>query len=92
MIKHVDADSASGFRFELTQDEVDNGMAAFMTGPIGGTIGLASGSAYDVSEDHIAVKVEDVEALQLAIHKAHHAAGRFLDAPLPSSPSPSSSK
>ena len=44
MIKHPDGFEADGvtphFRFELTQEEHDNGYALFITGPIGGTIGL----------------------------------------------------
>jgi hypothetical protein len=83
MLKHVDPSSASGFRYELTQEEHDSGFVAFLTGPIAGTISLPSGAAYDVTEDCIAVKNEDVGELHVAIHKAHHAAGRFLDAPVP---------
>ena len=82
MLKHSDPDSPSGFRFELTEEDLDNGFdAILMTGPIAGTIALG-GASYDVTEDFIAVRLEDVEALQLAIHRAHHAAGRFLDAGL----------
>jgi hypothetical protein len=83
MIKHVDPSSASGFRFELTQEEHDSGMVAFLTGPIAGTISLPSGAAYDVTEDAVAVHKDHVGELHVAIHKAHHAAGRFLDVPVP---------
>jgi hypothetical protein len=89
MIKHPDGvDEKTGeprFRYEMTQEEFDGGhTVALLTGPIGGTIGLADGTAYDVSEGAIAVKPEHLEELTLSIHKAHHAAGRFLDSPLPS--------
>lgn len=83
MLKHDDPNAPSGFRYELTQEEFDSGLTtAFFTGPISGTVGIP-GAAYDVTEDVIAVRPEHVEALQLAIHRTHHAAGRFLDAPLP---------
>jgi hypothetical protein len=86
MIKHIEPSSPSGFRYELTQDEHEAGYVLFMTGPIAGTISLSTGAAYDVSEDHIAVKEVDVGHLLVAIAKAHHAAGRFLDAPVPELP------
>lgn len=83
MIKHPDPNSPSGFRYELTPEELKAGHAAFITGPISGTIALSTGSAYDVSEEIIPVKYEDVGHLHVAIHRAHHAAGRFLDVPVP---------
>lgn len=62
---------------------VDPDVYAFLyTGPIAGTF-VVDGESYDVTEDVIPVKHEHLAALNLAIHKAHHAAGRFLDAPLP---------
>ena len=83
MIKHPDPNAPSGFRFELTQDDAASGhTVAMLTGPISGTMSLADGSAYDVTEDAIPVKPEHLAELQTAIHRAHHAAGRFLDAPL----------
>ena len=83
MIKHPDPSSPSGLRFELTDEDVAAGnSAALLTGPISGTMSLADGTAYDVTEEAIAVKPEHVAELEHAIHRAHHAAGRFLDAPL----------
>ena len=83
MIKHPDPNSPSGFRFEITPEDVTSGHSvALLTGPISGTMSLADGTAYDVTEDAIAVKPEHLNELQTAIHRAHHAAGRFLDAPL----------
>lgn len=71
--------------YELTAEEVAAGFShVVITGPISGTISLADGSAYDVTPYHIAIKPEHADELHLAIHKAHHAAGRFLDSPLPS--------
>ncbi len=85
VIKHNDANSPSGFRYELEAADVAAGRNALMlTGPIAGTMSLSDGSAYDVSEEAIAVKNEHLDELHRAIHKAHHAAGRFLDVPLPS--------
>jgi hypothetical protein len=75
-------DGTPRFHYELTQAELDDGYAVFVTGPIAGDIAVA-GTAYDVSEGAIPVKVEHVGALHIAIHKAHHAAGRFLDVPVP---------
>ena len=70
--------------YELTAEELAAGQTtALMTGPISGTIALSDGSAVDVTPYYAAVKEENREEAQLAIHKAHHAAGRFLDAPLP---------
>lgn len=85
MIKHIEtkADGSPHFRFELEQAEHDAGMVAFLTGPIGGTIALGSEVAYDVTEDWIAVHKDHVGPLKLAIHGAHHAAGRYLDVPIP---------
>ena len=85
MIAHPDASSPSGTRYELTADEMVGGFSvAVLTGPISGTIAMADGSAYDVTPEAIAVKPEHVRELLLSIHKSHHAAGRYLDAPLPS--------
>jgi hypothetical protein len=36
-----------------------------------------------VTEDVIPVKLEHIPHLQHALHKAHHAAGRFTDVELP---------
>ncbi len=85
MIKHIDPTSTSGFRYELEATDVAAGKTVLMlTGPIAGTMSLSDGSAYDVSEEAIAVKPEHRDELHRAIHKAHHVAGRFLDVPLPS--------
>lgn len=70
--------------FELTEEEMAAGQTvALMTGPISGTIALSDGSAVDVTPYYATVKEENRDEALLAIHKAHHAAGRFLDAPLP---------
>ena len=77
----------SGLHAELTQAEFDAGFThAMWTGPLSGTIVLRDGSAYDVTPEAIAAKPEHALELEYAIHKAHHAAGRFLDAPLPADP------
>lgn len=83
MIKHPDSSAASGFRFELTEEERDAGYAMFLTGPIAGVVSLPSGAAYDVTEDAIPVKLEHVGELHVGIHKAHQAAGRFTNIPVP---------
>lgn len=88
MIKHDDGTNLDGtprYRFELTQDEVDGGIGAFWTGPISGTI-MVDGTSYDVTDDYIPVKVEHIGPLHLAIHSAHHKAGRMTDAPMPELP------
>ena len=86
MIVTPDSTHPSGKHTAHTPEELAEGKIDILqTGPISGTIVLADGSAYDVSDDHIAVKPEHRDELTLAIHKAHHAAGRFLDAPLPAS-------
>jgi hypothetical protein len=85
MIKHTDPQAPSGFRYELTVDEMNDGYVAFLTGPIEGTLSLPDNSAaYDVTPGAIAVKAEHVEPLALAILREHHANGRFLDAEEPS--------
>lgn len=78
------------FDYRLTDEELAAGYTQLlMTGPIAGTIVMKDGTAYDVTEYAIAVKAAHAETadgpgeLQLAILKAHHAAGRFLDSPLP---------
>ena len=76
-------DGTARFNYTLTQDDVDAGLVAFMTGPITGVVSIEGGHAYDVSDDFIAVKAEHVGGLHVAIHKAHHAAGRFLESPVP---------
>lgn len=77
-------DGSPHFNYELTQQEHDDGYALYITGPISGTVSVADGTAYDVTEYAIPVKREHVGHLHVAIHKAHHAAGRYLDAPVPS--------
>lgn len=76
-------DGSPRFGYALTQEEHDAGLVAFVTGPIAGTLAVPDGTAYDVTEGAIAVRAEHVGHLHVAIHKAHHAAGRFLDVPVP---------
>jgi hypothetical protein len=84
VLKHIDEQNPSGFRFELTAAEMNAGYVAFLTGPIEGTISLADNSAaYDVSDDVIPVLAEHVGQLHIAIIEEHHAAGRFLDVEVP---------
>ena len=83
MLKHLDETTPTGFRFELTGEEHAAGMVAFLTGPISGTVVVDDGTTYDVTEFAIPVPREHVGMLHVAIHKAHHAAGRFLDHPVP---------
>jgi hypothetical protein len=89
MIKHPDGvntdrdgNETPRFRYELTQQEHDDGFALFVTGPIAGTF-VVDGTSYDVTEWAIPVKTEHVGPLHIAIHRAHQAAGRFLDSPVP---------
>jgi len=85
MIKHAEGTNPDGsvrFRYELTEKEVADGYVMFVTGPIAGTFEIA-GTPYDVTDYAIPVKTEHVDALHVAIHRAHHSAGRFLDIPLP---------
>ena len=74
------------YEFELSPEEVGAGYRLMLTGPISGTFFIED-EAYDVTDRVVAVKQEHAAALAYEIHKAHHAAGRFLDAPLPASPS-----
>lgn len=84
MIKHFDPASPSNFRFELTQEEHDAGFVAFATGPlVAGSVSTIDGTVYDVTEDAVAVHRSHVGEMHLAIHRMHHAAGRYLDVPLP---------
>ena len=77
----------SGLHAEWTQEEWEAGLTNGMwTGPISGTLVLRDGSAYDVTPEAIACKPEHALELEYAIHKAHHSAGRFLEAPLPPDP------
>jgi hypothetical protein len=81
----TDTSHPSGVNYELTQEEFDAGYTvALVTGPIQGAVSLPDGTVYEVSPPHIAVRPEHLDALRLAIHKKHHAEGRFLDVPLPS--------
>lgn len=87
MIKYKDPTAPSGFGFELTQSEMAQGKTcAFMTGPMGGVCGLADGTVYDLTDDHIAIRPEHEKELKWRIHKMHHAIGNFLDSPLPPDP------
>ena len=80
----TDPTHPSGVNYELTQDEFDSGhTVAYFTGPIAGAIALSDGTVYDVSPTAIAVKPEHVDELHVAIHRKHHAEGRFLDTPIP---------
>lgn len=76
-------DGSPHYHFTLTQDEVDAGWVAFMTGPIAGVVTLDDGTLYDVTDTAIPVKREHVGQLHVAIHEAHHANGRYLDVPVP---------
>jgi hypothetical protein len=81
--KGQNPDGSPYFHYELTQDEVDAGFVAFMTGPIAGVLTLDDGTRYDVTDYAIPVKAEHVRQLQVKVHEAHHANGRFLDVPVP---------
>jgi len=84
MIAHNDPTSASGIRYELEASEMASGHSVMLlTGPVSGTMAISDGSAYDVTPEVIAVKPEHRDELLRTIHKAHHAAGRFLDVPVP---------
>lgn len=76
-------DGSTRFHYELTQEEHDDGYVALLTGPISGTLAVPDGTGYDVSEGAVAVRREHVGHLHVAILKAHHAAGRFLEQPVP---------
>jgi hypothetical protein len=82
-IDGTNADGSQRYDYELTQEELDDGFVAFITGPISGTVALPDGTAYDVSEPAIPVRRHHVGELLVAVHRAHHAAGRFLDEPVP---------
>ena len=81
--KGQNPDGSPHFAFELTQAEVDAGLVAFMTGPIAGVVTLDDGTRYDVTDGAIPLLAEHVGLLHVAIHRAHHANGRFLDIPIP---------
>lgn len=84
MDKHQDSSSPSGFRYELTEEDVANGLVAFAPGPlVNGAVSLPDGTVYDITEEYIAVKHEHVGELHLAIHRMHRAVGRHLDVPVP---------
>lgn len=87
-IEGVNADGSQRFNYELTAEEAEAGMTAMITGPIAGTISMADGTAYDVTEWAVPVHQDHVDELHQSIHKAHHAAGRFLDVPVPGTDSP----
>lgn len=86
-LRGTNPDGTPHFHYELTQEEFDAGYTvAFHTGPIlTGTISLgeADNAIYDVTEACIPVKAEHVGHLHIAIHRAHHAAGRHLDVAVP---------
>jgi hypothetical protein len=82
-LEGINDDGSPRYNYELTSEEVEGGMVAMITGPISGTIVLPSGAAYDVTEWAVPVRREHAGELLVAIHRAHHAAGRFLDQPVP---------
>lgn len=85
MLKQAPLTPNHNAHYELTVDDMAAGFdVALITGPIDGIISIPSGASYDVTEDIIPVKSEHLGELHLAIHKAHHAAGRFTDIPVPS--------
>lgn len=79
------------YNFEFTQEEMDAGHVALKTGPlVSGVISVPDASSpdgnamYDITDDFIAVKAEHLPHVHQTIHRMHHAAGRFLDVPVPS--------
>jgi hypothetical protein len=50
--------------------------------PLNGSVTLDSGNAYDLSEDWLAVPVEDIDALAIKVHTVAKAAGLTPD-PVP---------
>lgn len=76
-----DPNAPDGVRYILTQDEYDAGYThVCITGPIAGTVEMADGTLYDVTEKYIPVRTEHREEINQAILSAHRSAGRFLDA------------
>jgi hypothetical protein len=70
----------SGKNTTLTPEEMASGHTVlFLTGPVGGTVSLAGGHAYDVTEDVIAVKPEHLHELAGSILKMQQATGKLLD-------------
>lgn len=77
-------DGTVRFNYTLTQEEHDAGLVAFATGgAVGGVVSMEDGTVYDVTEGYIPVRREHVGQVHVAIHKMHHAAGRYLDQPVP---------
>ena len=86
MAKHLigtNEDGSARFHYNFAEDGDNFLGVALFTGPISGTLAMRDGTAYDVSENVIHCKPEHLEELKLTIHKAHHAAGRFFDVPVP---------
>ena len=87
MIVTPDPTHPSGKNTTLEAHEIEAGKTViYLPGPVQGTVVLTDGAAYDVTDDVIAVHPDHEAELCHTIHKMHHAAGRFLDIPLPPAP------
>jgi hypothetical protein len=73
----------SGIHSEHTPEELAAGKTdILLTGSISGAA-TVNGTIYGLDDAAIAVKPADWRALQLEIHRMHHANGRFVDVPVP---------
>jgi hypothetical protein len=73
----------SGIHSEHTPEEIAAGKTdILLTGSISGATGI-NGTMYGLDDAAIAVKPADLRALQLQVHRMHHANGRFLNVPVP---------
>jgi len=84
MIVTPDPTHPSGINSALEPEEIAAGKTVmFLTGSISGHLFMADGTHYDTTGAVVAVKPEHQRELEIAIHRKHHAEGRFLDVPVP---------
>jgi len=75
-------DGSGRMHFDFSDEPADD-LVVLFTGPISGIVAASDGTEYDVTDPYIKVASEHVDDICDAIHREHHAAGRFLDVPLP---------
>jgi len=79
-------DGSPIFEYDITEDvpALQAGtVAQFHTGPATGTLTMEDGTEYGVADEKIIVQAKHLSELHLAIHREHHANGRFLESPIP---------
>jgi hypothetical protein len=79
-------DGSPIFDYDISEEKpgLESGdLVQFCSGPATGTFEMEDGTTYGVSDAVTIIAARHLAELHLAIHRDHHAAGRFTSGPIP---------